>query len=342
MPALTNSPMSSPSLRTIAHAQMRNSYFPSVPSAVTHSYNHHTGPVPRTPQSSLNVTPNRPAAPLVGCLKHTQRATTQQQQYSTGRPAVTSASPANEYPPTYAQHVGDRAYVSPAMRSINPQEKRRASMGTNFKVSQIPLGPGSNSSFTPNSTRGMHTAVAAHEIDTSSVPGRTQTMDNGARRRPSFKIELPPRPMSNASPQHRPQPHILSNQLVDSPSAQEPTWFANRTPLINGGPAFRDPFAAHSETDQCVGEGQGGYIILRAPSHGAHPSRPGPMATQQPAEEVWPGMVGLGYSLNRLRAPTPWLRDARDSQDEPEEDGEWLRREGMESVEGRLRGLGFA
>lgn len=47
-------------------------------------------------------------------------------------------------------------------------------------------------------------------------------------------------------------------------------------------------------------------------------------------------MVGLGYSLNRMRAPTPWIRGAG-------RDAEWLSAQDLEDLEiveaGRGKGL---
>ncbi|KAK8864216.1 hypothetical protein IAR55_001462 [Kwoniella newhampshirensis] len=340
MPVITNSPMSSPSLRTIAHAQMHNSYFPSVPTVIRHhNHNNTHHPVPRTPQSSLNVISIRPSphdSHLVGCLKHTS--------------GIVSSSPISEYP----AHQ-DRDYVHPTMRSVNLQEKRRASMGI-FKVSQIPLGPSNPSikrSMGTAGTKGTYTSESTdQDRPVNSAVGRTQTMDNGARRRPSFKIELPARPSLGGGGNQQ----ILSDAFVESPSIQQqhederntqPSWFTsgriNDTP---SGPVLKDPFQSQTKHSQTAG----GYIILRAPSHfpehehgnarkEGRPHSP----SHQSAEKVWPGMVGLGYSLNRLRAPTPWLRDVRGGAEE--EDGEWLRGEDLGSVsrevEGRMKGLGF-
>jgi len=49
-------------------------------------------------------------------------------------------------------------------------------------------------------------------------------------------------------------------------------------------------------------------------------------------------IVGLGYSLNKMRAPTPWIR-------KPAEEGEWLIAEDLEDmreVDGLFAGLGIA
>lgn len=77
----------------------------------------------------------------------------------------------------------------------------------------------------------------------------------------------------------------------------------------------------------------GGYLILRAPTnpldalrHSAYPSptsMPGGGGIEGHGSNLnldpyaMAGVVGLGYSLNRLRAPTPWIRME-------EEDREWL------------------
>jgi len=55
---------------------------------------------------------------------------------------------------------------------------------------------------------------------------------------------------------------------------------------------------------------------------------------EREAEWASMGIVGLGYSLNRMRAPTPWIRGKG-------EDREWLDDEEVDEAcsMGRMRGL---
>lgn len=95
---------------------------------------------------------------------------------------------------------------------------------------------------------------------------------------------------------------------------------------------FRDPF---------VGAGRE-YIILQAspdlPSPGdVIPGEPKFFDEfPSPTSDPWSGagIVGLGYSLNRMRAPTPWIRG--------KEDSEWLNAQDVADMEGKMRGLGVA
>ncbi|WWC61666.1 uncharacterized protein I303_104251 [Kwoniella dejecticola CBS 10117] len=345
MPPLTQSPLSSPSLRTIAHAQMKSSYFPPVPSA-PHAYH---GRVPPTPHSSLNIVHHSPqpnlGSPLVGCLKHTQ--------HISGRPQTTAASPlsmseggpyhrgdANSHYTHRDQgqaHVQSQGYpqihtpsanpiLRPAMKSINPIEKRRVS--TPLKVSQIPLG-------NPN-LRSLHTSaspqarVADHD--------QTQQYKNQGKRRPSFKIELPPRPNTNTHNNTRGMHQTLS-PLPDNPISTNPKHpVTHGSPIsqayeyVESPPIFRDPFENHNATYDYPA---GGYMILRAPTKAPlngnsnsfmddFPSPTQPLHNHNPMEaEYMYGNegIGLGYSLNK-RVATPWLRSKGDEE-------EWLKNDDL-------------
>ena len=78
-----------------------------------------------------------------------------------------------------------------------------------------------------------------------------------------------------------------------------------------------------------------GYIIL-----GPSPDEIEPDFSQSSSTHTGPsmGMVGLGYSLNRMRAPTPWIRGAAES-------SEWLIEGDMSDVrdvKGEMREAGWA
>ncbi|OCF36932.1 hypothetical protein I316_01530 [Kwoniella heveanensis BCC8398] len=448
MPHITQSPLSSPSLRSIAHhahphGPVRASYFPPVPNA-PHVYHHR---VPPTPQSSLNIIHHSPqpnlGSSLVGCLKHTQHissrpARTPSSASGSGVPHAHARGPAYSYgnesmasggspyhtgeynahhatgpqphqtPIAHGYHA--QSPLRPAMKSTNPQEKRRVSTGVhmgmeNLKISNIPLGP---SSTVTCATRGMHTSATANASVRNGnvvIPAMeaavnaTTTGTTGGKRRPSFKIELPPRPVAAAShhqhqhlsqlqhqyqsPGHTPgsrqqqqQQHVAPSPASAAPHAHsqpqqytmpQPISFASPTPGGQQLPVFIDPFPNPTYSPSPVG----GYVILRAPTRGNPGSEftmnsnffddfPSPTHITRPAQSLglshgqmqlemeMEGVSGLGYSLNRLRAPTPWLRGkaADKALEEQEEDDEWIRAEELESglrdVEQRVRGLGVA
>ncbi|WVW83686.1 hypothetical protein I302_105707 [Kwoniella bestiolae CBS 10118] len=328
MPHLTQSPLSSPSLRAIAHPQLRTSYFPPVPTA-PHAYH---GRVPPTPHSSLNVVHHSPqpnlGSGLVGCLKHSQ--------HISGRPPLRE-----EYMEAGPYHRGDlpstsameaNGYmVKPAMKSLNTAEKRRSSL----KISQIPIG----NSFTPphQTSRGIHT--------TSTAQARVMENEhNNQKRRPSFKIELPPRPTIQKQ-----QLTQLSHAPFPKPSQTNTDLHPLPSNVYSSPPIFRDPFVGTNNISTYEYPA-GGYMILRAPTKVPHrfmDDFPSPTSTHPPAptqgqEELMYGMegIGLGYSLNK-RVATPWLRSKGDEE-------EWLRADDLEGVEGvrevelRVRGLAIA
>ncbi|WVR07227.1 hypothetical protein IAU60_004268 [Kwoniella sp. DSM 27419] len=340
MPHLTSSPISSPSLRSIAHAQLRSSYFPSVPSA--HSYHSRAPP---TPQSSLNVgyhvSQPAHASALVGCLKHPQNVS--------GRPP-SSAQTAQEH--KYHTGVAEYYPLRPALKSSNAQEKQRSSMEP-MKVSNIPMGHPARAIHASTPQQASARIPTAGELAANTAANARVT--EPARRRPSFKIELPPRPAQSPVKSTMTNSYLPPSHTVASATAHPtvacatPAAYPNRS----GAPVFRDPFAAYAAqpSDARGSATPGGYVILRAPTRSATvPTANGngrfyedlPSPTQ--VDGVWQeGMSGLGYSLNRLRAPTPWLRGRAQ-----EEDVEWLMAEDVEAIgankglEHRVRGLGFA
>ncbi|WVQ99225.1 hypothetical protein IAU59_006357 [Kwoniella sp. CBS 9459] len=403
MPHITQSPLSSPSLRSIAHhaqshahghGPIRASYFPPVPNA-PHVYHPR---VPPTPQSSLNIIHHSPqpnlGSSLVGCLKHTQHISSRPPPnahhttglgpaaphssvpshgagYGYGNESMASGGPyhTGEYSQPahhhhqYAAphgHAHAQSPLRPAMKSTNPQEKRRISTGINMgmgnlKISNIPLGPGG-----PGAARSMHTSAPQSASVRNVIPAiKSAEASTGGKRRPSFRIELPPRPIGAATQQHQQVSQTSDagpRQLVASPAAEspaeqytmpQPISFASAIPGQQL-PVFIDPFPNPTYSPPPVG----GYVILRAPTRTQpnffddFPSpthiAPGQMQTQLEME----GVSGLGYSLNRLRAPTPWLRGKAAEKGLEEEDDEWIRAEDVESglreVENRVRGLGIA
>lgn len=211
----------------------------------------------------------------------------------------------------YARHPAD-ARVGTTRDTRPPLGQRRAS----FRESAIPILP-------------THVnAITRHEVSHADP----------TRRRPSFKIDLPPRPVpaeiihSNGQCQNTPHP-VAHRPGLAQITANNTALNAIIPPIIPGAPAFRDPFAGRE------------YVILHPSTRGGPPGErggydPSPRSTDEypsPTGETWDltgAPVGLGYSLNRMRAPTPWIRG--------KEDDEWLNSQDMSEMEGRMRGLGVA
>ncbi|WWD02770.1 hypothetical protein V865_000812 [Kwoniella europaea PYCC6329] len=332
MPHLTQSPLSSPSLRAIAHPHLRTSYFPPVPSA-PHAYH---GRVPPTPHSSLNVIHHSPqpnlGSGLVGCLKHSQ--------HISSRPLPVREAEYIDVGPYHREEA-----IKPAMKSINGNEQRRSSL----KISQIPIGHSHIHAHTISGpgNRGLHTSSTQQARIVEDTPE-----GNNRKRRPSFKIELPPRPITQ---QYPPQTQGLHRQLAPLyPKPHSATNInADLHPVPSNGynspPIFRDPFTAQNNATT-YDYPAGGYMILRAPTKVPHrfmDDFPSPTSTNPPVpttgqEEFIYGVegTGLGYSLNK-RVATPWLRSKGDEE-------EWLRADDLEGLDGgrdieqRIRGLAIA
>ncbi|WWC70406.1 uncharacterized protein I206_104356 [Kwoniella pini CBS 10737] len=323
MPPLTQSPISSPSLRTIAHAQMRSSYFPPVPTA-PHSYH---GRIPPTPNSSLNIIHNSPqpniGSTLVGCLKHTQNIS--------GRPLPSSSSQSStnisEIGP---YHRGDSEFfqvkpnLKPIMKSINPIEKRRISTPSNMiKVSQIPIGNSPN-------LRSIHTSSSSFNDNNKISDSAQRGIDVQGKRRPSFKIELPPRqPTIQQTHQKVSSMQPIANVIQNSSSG-----------YVSSTPIFKDPFENHNATYDYPA---GGYMILRAPTKGNNSFMEDfPSPTQQQTRNGLMDIeymydnegIGLGYSLNK-RVATPWLRSKGDEE-------EWLKSDDLEDIDRKIGNMNVA
>lgn len=183
------------------------------------------------------------------------------------------------------------------------------------------------------------------------------------RRRPSFKIDLPPRPAPIellANDPTGPAGHTPYIAAEISPTETKITPLAERgagrklslgaldmtdmrleidsiayrahaaaasnKPVAPRGPirapSFRDPFASLSVSSPArpSPRPEGNYMILKGP-HDTPFDSPGTERTDSFAVGN-----GLGYSLNRLRAPTPWARKI-------EEEGEWLTAEDVSNLQ---------
>ncbi|ORY32513.1 hypothetical protein BCR39DRAFT_504247 [Naematelia encephala] len=158
-----------------------------------------------------------------------------------------------------------------------------------------------------------------------------------------------------------------TNNIIYSTSInkQGSTPFAERPPQLpisnsHTNTLFRDPFAVSSNpnpnpntnpntntnaypySSQSQNQSQRGYIILQpAPamiSPGQTEFLHHPEMEMETEHETYETLVGLGYSLNKLRAPTPWIRGHA-------EDAEWLNEDDVSDItdlEGRLKGVNIA
>jgi hypothetical protein len=327
------SPHTSPSLRSIAHMHNRASYFPSPPSSpapiaspvqVQHQFQHQ-------PQHQHQY-------------QHQTQHQHQHQSYQ-----HQSQHQHQSYPITSSPLASPRL-ASPRQETIRPAASRRPTY-----TSAIPIGynhvhpkphspslPTNNYAQTPPSPR--------------SSENRTQSLGD-TRRRPSFKIDLPPRPapseiladQDHGSASHQGHTPYNAPAPVERPKLSRDEVGAGRKlslgplemtdlraeidkvtyytsipeaepfPIAQyigkpppSAPTFRDPFA--SVAPRPVVQEQS-YVILRAPTRRLEEEGSPKWRENDPYAGA--GAVGLGYSLNRLRAPTPWVRKS-------EEDGEWL------------------
>jgi hypothetical protein len=179
----------------------------------------------------------------------------------------------------------------------------------------------------------------------------------GSRRRPSFKIDLPPRPIpveilrSVHTLIHTPYPTKAGNAISLAQKTANNTALNAHTP-----PAHYCAVEYGSNSNAAVNRERGStfceapgeeYIILQ-PSpdleldrHRAYDADGTAMGHRHdpasPMADPWSGagIIGLGYTLNKLRAPTPWIRGKG-------EEGEWLTSSDIEEVQVRTSGLGMA
>ncbi|KAK4685687.1 hypothetical protein P7C73_g4459, partial [Tremellales sp. Uapishka_1] len=296
MPYLPTSPMTSPSLRQLSHFRTTNSYFAVHPHAHAHPHpqpqqlvscmKHHAPSAPPSPSktagppSPMTKPPGSPA--LKSCLKQTPSSPSR-------NPFEFAPSPSRVGSPFEHHH-------DPAKVAIHPiaQSQQRPARRSTLSYVHPPLGP---------QQIYQHPHQHQHQETFQTRPRSDTQPDimNHSRRRPSFKIDLPPRP------------HLGVEVQARAFAAPTPTSTPIRQPTTPARQLF-DP----------------DYVILRPESvhANAHPqTQPHP---QTPFYDF-----PSPYTLNQMRAPTPWLRAGKD---EIGEDGEWLR---GDEVEG-MRGLAVA
>lgn len=312
-----HSPVPSPTVRTIAHASRNGSYFSLPPHQVVPSRRHSVSIRPESPSayhsagSPLATEAGRSGQILVGCLKNSPK------------PAA-MASPdllqGQDYFPTMPIQP-HREYQS--VRARPPVNRR-----TSLRESAIPLCP------TSPSAKQAQLYSRQPLASPRQYPQEAPVQAEVGRRRPSFKIDLPPRPQATDLLDGRATAGITPFAAPVPASAASTPYYAPQTHGKHPSTPYHQPEMQDEE---------GEYIILQGrrsevPSRHGDPAA-GYFPASQPPEHDSPfgynacGVVGLGYSLNKLRAPTPWVRPSG-------EDGEWLSAKDVEDVELRMRTLG--
>ena len=210
-------------------------------------------------------------------------------------------SPASYFPPVSAQafssptHNYSPTLPSPRITKTNPPHAIYPKQNTVISHSPIPTRrPTIRQTAIPLSSQGIQATRAIHTLDAG---------DSG-RRRPSFRIDLPPRAMPCGQ-----DATIYTSRYTPQPANPETVPRRCSTPYSVDAQSCSvkcgEPFVDNE------------YIIL-GPS--ANEIEPDFLRSSSTHSGPRTGMVGLGYSLNRMRAPTPWIRGVV-------EDSEWLTQE---------------
>jgi hypothetical protein len=317
--AAMRSPHTSPSLRSIAHMHNRASYFPSPPSSPgpiaspvvqQHQHQHQTYPVTSSPLASPRMASPRPT--------DTARPTPSR------RATFTSAIPIgyNVHPHPHP-HCHSPSLPSPTLYQTQnptspkpPYRQHAQSLGDtrrrpSFKIDLPPRPAPSEILAVEDDVESGYQGHTPYAPPSSGVRRPSLTRDEvGAGR----KLSLGPLEMTDMRGE-------IDNIAYSSfmPTVAEPGPFPIAT--YNGkpppsAPTFRDPFASVAPRSSAHPQQQEeSYVIIRAPTRRLEEARE--RSSMWRENDPFAGAVGLGYSLNRLRAPTPWVRKTG-------EEGEWL------------------
>lgn len=323
------SPHTSPSLRSIAHMHNRASYFPSPPVSPVHaSPQHHS--VPSMPASHMQhqsypVTSSPLASPRVA----SPRPMDQVRSPASRRPTYTSAIPLGYGPSPVQSHTVTSQSVSgpPVSRPpIKPSPHTQSLGDTRRRPSfKIDLPPRPAPAEILAVERDQFSPTATGRFTPSKIP-RDEV---GAGR----KLSLGPLEMTDL----RTEIDSIAYQAQAPAPAVAPTYITAPGRRGSVGPTFRDPFAGAPARPTAQGVSgvngvhgynhEGGYMIIRAPTMRLEEDiREGSPKWRE--NDPFAGAVGLGYSLNRLRAPTPWVRKSA-------EEGEWLTAEDVAGLQDR-------
>lgn len=193
----------------------------------------------------------------------------------------------------------------------------------------------------------------------AAPPRRDRSAEHEAetgRRRPSFKIDLPPRPIpveilhSVHTSIHTPYPTKAGAHVTLAQKTANNTALNAHTPEAYYRAASPAPGAQLRATVKrargpTFAAEDADIISHPAPERERNDAGQIVQATEagqwhdlaSPKAEPWggAGIVGLGYTLNKLRAPTPWIRGKVD-------EGEWLTTSDVEDLHEGTRGLSLA
>ena len=282
-------------------------------------------------------------------------------------------------------HLPRSSYFSPEVQASSPHMPPRPALAAAYN-NRHPAQPGSPtcSSYVPPSSPRAAPASArplmpsrresyresAIPIRPSNIPLRSSADMSAVneaetgRRRPSFKIDLPPRPIpveilhSVHTSSSTPYPAKAGTHVSLAQKTANNTALNAHTPPVHAHHYAAAPVDAagnvnsHAAVNSARGplfreDAEEGYIILQASpdmetlrhkghgSQGQAPSQWHDLAS--PLADPWSGagIIGLGYTLNKLRAPTPWIRGKAD-------EGEWLTSSDVDDIEMGMAGLGMA
>lgn len=305
---MLRSPANSPSIRTIAHMHARGSYFvspPTSPAAVAGSPGRNSyftsSPRAATPparsagirspmQMPMPQSPLHPGMPSPGV-----KASCRRPPMTSAIPVGHSPSPREKSPPVAVQPLTGEGRRRPSFKIDLPPRPAP----TELLADQL-TGTGTGTGRAGHTPYAVDTSPSSPDVETKITPhaerGAGRKLSTGALDMTSMRGEI-------------------DNIAYKAHADRQPASY------IKSGPptAFRDPFAT-APARQVDG---GKYMILRAPSgDAAYPTFDSP--TMEESDPLVDG-AGLGYTLNKLRAPTPWARPI-------EEEGEWLTAEDVSKM----------
>ena len=306
MHPVIRSPHASPSVRSVAHMHNRASYFPlppssPVPIAAPVQVQHHqerrqSYPVTSSPLASPRIASPRPDTVRPAAARRPTYTSAIPIGYNHVHPHHSPSLPSNNY----AQTPASPRQFDPRTQSLGDTRRRPS-----FKIDLPPrLAP---SEILADQDQGS-ASYRGHTPYNAPVPSERPKISRdevGAGR----KLSLGPLEMTDLRTEIDSIAYSASIPETESfPIAQ----YSGKPPP--SAPTFRDPFATIAPRAAPVQ--QQSYVILRGPTRRLEDDdRAGSPKWRE--NDPFAGAIGLGYSLNRLRAPTPWVRKSG-------EDGEWL------------------
>lgn len=300
------SPPSSPSAN-VPRSPGRGQYFSTTPNSGTPVYNGgmrspmtiSAYPATASPLSSPHLNSNGHGH------DHGPLESPNAKQYPSRRPTLTSAIPIGYQKSTRTEEV---------QRQMG-ETRRRPS----FKI-DLPPRPAPVDLLNDNTTGPAgHTPYEHGGVFSPGETKITPLAERGAGRKLSLgALDMTDMRLEIDSIAYR--AHAQAQAATNKPVAPRPPMRA---------PSFRDPFGPLSTSASSPAQArpspqaEGNFMILKGP-HDTPFESPG-TERNDPLGVGGATGNGLGYSLNRLRAPTPWARKI-------EEEGEWLTAEDISKL----------